>query len=57
MYQHVEGDAKPPRELNEQIPPALDAVIRKAMAIDPQQRFNSFNELRKQLRAIARELS
>lgn len=57
MYQHVEGGAPPPREINDQIPPALDAVIRKAMAIDPQQRFKSFSELREQLQAIARELS
>jgi serine/threonine-protein kinase len=57
MYQHVEGIAKPPREINEQIPPALDEVIVKAMAVDPQQRYHSFSELREQLQAIARELS
>ena len=56
MYQHVEGNAKAPRDLNPEIPVALEAIIQKAMAIDPEQRFQSFNELREQLQAVDREL-
>ncbi|WP_455206195.1 HEAT repeat domain-containing protein [Kaarinaea lacus] len=56
MYQHVEGKAKSPRELNPDIPVSLEAVIQKAMAIDPNQRFNSFKELREQLQTVAREV-
>ncbi len=56
MYQHVEGNAKSPRELNPDIPYALDSTIKKAMAVDPAQRFASFNELRQQLRVISQEM-
>ncbi|KPJ95074.1 MAG: hypothetical protein AMJ55_04790, partial [Gammaproteobacteria bacterium SG8_15] len=56
MYQHVEGNAKAPRDLNPEIPVALEAIIQKAMAIDPEQRFRSFNELREQLQAVDREV-
>ena len=56
MYQHVEGNANPPRELNPEIPASLEAIIQKAMAINPKQRFSSFRELREQLQKVAREL-
>ena len=56
MYQHVEGTAKSPRELNPEIPYALDSTIKKAMAVDPAQRFANFNELRQQLRVISQEM-
>jgi len=56
MYQHVEGNAKPPRELNPEIPESLNAIIQKAMAVNPKQRFSSFKELREQLQTVAREL-
>ena len=57
MYQHVEGNARAPRELNTEIPPSLDAIIREAMAVDPEQRFSSFGKLREKLQAVAREIS
>lgn len=56
MYQHVEGNAKPPCELNPEIPDSLDAIILKAMAVNPKQRFSSFKELREQLQTVAKEL-
>jgi serine/threonine protein kinase len=56
MYQHVEGKAKSARELNPEIPYALDCVIKKAMAIKPEERFVNFNELRDQLRVISSEM-
>jgi serine/threonine-protein kinase len=56
MYQHVEGNAKSPRELNPEIPVNLEVIIKKAMAVDPDKRFKSFSELREQLQTVAREL-
>ncbi|MEJ2179096.1 MAG: HEAT repeat domain-containing protein, partial [Gammaproteobacteria bacterium] len=56
MYQHVEGNAKPPSEINPDIPSTLEAIILKAMTIDPEKRFNSFSALRSQLQAVAREI-
>jgi serine/threonine-protein kinase len=57
MYQHVEGKAVPPHELNSEIPQSLDKVIRKAMAPNPERRIKTFNELRVQLQAVAREIA
>ena len=56
MYQHVEGNAKSARELNPDIPYALDCIIKKAMAVDPSERFSSFKELSQQLRVVSQEL-
>jgi len=49
MYQHVEGNAKHPRELNDNIPEALEQVIMKCIEVDPKDRFQSFRELRSAL--------
>jgi len=49
LYQHMEGKATPPHELNPQLPLALEAMIQKAMAVDPEQRFQSIEELGKSL--------
>ena len=52
LFQHVEGKAIPPREINTDIPAALEAVILKAMAVDPELRFQTFDELRLQLEKV-----
>jgi serine/threonine-protein kinase len=49
VYQHLEGKAVPPRELNPTLPPELELIIQKAMAIDPEQRFPSMEALGKSL--------
>jgi serine/threonine-protein kinase len=46
MYQHVQGKAKPPIELNPQIPPGLSEIVTKAMAVDKARRFQTMDELR-----------
>ncbi|UWF78554.1 PASTA domain-containing protein [Microbacterium neungamense] len=38
-YQHVSETPVPPTEVNEQVPRALDAVVLRALAKDPYQRF------------------
>ncbi len=55
LFKHVEGKAKPPREINPEIPKSLEAIITKAMAVDPEQRFQTFDELRMALKTVASE--
>jgi serine/threonine-protein kinase len=53
MYQHVQGKARLCEELNPDIPPALAAVVRKAMEVDKLKRFDSMDELREALERAA----
>ena len=46
MYQHVQGKARPPIELNPQIPPGLSEITMKAMSVDKSKRFQNMDELR-----------
>lgn len=46
MYQHVQGKAKPCEEVNPEIPQAMAAIVRKAMAVDRLKRFDSMDALR-----------
>jgi len=45
MYQHVQGRAKPPIELNPALPQGLSDVVMKCMAVDKEKRFASMNEV------------
>jgi len=45
MYQHVQGRAKPPVELNPALPPELSAVVMKAMSVDKDKRFGTMEDL------------
>lgn len=49
MYQHVQGQPDRPQELNPQLSEALSSLILKAMASDPDQRFQSMDELQQSL--------
>jgi serine/threonine-protein kinase len=53
VFQHVEGKPKPPREHAPDLPPALEALILKAMAVQPDDRFQSMDTLRETLAALA----
>ncbi len=46
MYQHVQGKARPPIDVNPQIPPGLSEITMKAMAVDKTRRFQTMDELR-----------
>jgi len=46
MYQHVQGKARPPIEVNPAIPPALSEIVTKAMSVDKTKRFQSMDEMR-----------
>jgi HEAT repeat protein/tRNA A-37 threonylcarbamoyl transferase component Bud32 len=49
MYQHVQGKAKAPIEVNAAIPPGLSEIVMKAMAVDKARRFQSMDEMRSAL--------
>jgi serine/threonine-protein kinase len=45
MYQHVQGRARPPREINPALPEGLPELIMRAMAVDKTKRFQTMDEL------------
>jgi serine/threonine-protein kinase len=45
MYQHVQGKARNPQEINPNLPPGLSDLVVKAMAVDKTKRFQSMPEL------------
>lgn len=47
--QHVEAEPLPPRQLNPYLPPAVEAIILRAMAKDPRERFPTAREMRQAL--------
>jgi serine/threonine-protein kinase len=48
-YQHVREDPRRPSEVNPQVPPALDAVVLKALSKNPANRYQSAAEMRADL--------
>ena len=48
-YQHVREDPRPPSELNPAVPPALDAIVLKALAKNPFNRYQTAGEMRDDL--------
>ncbi len=52
MYQHVQGDAKPLKALNPAIPAEFSDIVAKAMATDPNKRYQSMNEVHDHIAAL-----
>ena len=46
MYQHVQGKARPPIEINKDLPPELNSIVMKCMSLDKAKRAQSMDELR-----------
>ncbi|HVC30806.1 MAG TPA: protein kinase, partial [Steroidobacteraceae bacterium] len=46
MYQHVQGKARPPHEINPALPAGLSDLIMRSMAVDKSKRPQSMDELR-----------
>ena len=46
MYQHVQGKARPPQELNPALPPGLADLVTRAMSVDKTKRFQTMDEIR-----------
>ena len=57
MFQHVEGNLVSPRKLNNNISPALESIIQKCMALNPEERFSSFTELKNKILILNREFA
>ena len=53
MYQHIQAKAKLCEELNQDIPPALAAVVKKTMEVDKLKRYSSMNDLCEALDKVA----
>ena len=53
-YQHVREDPKAPSDINREVPPELDAIVLKALAKNPLNRYQSAQEMRADaLRAVS----
>ena len=46
MYQHVQGKARQPKDVNPQLPGELSELVMKAMAVDKAKRFQTMEEMR-----------
>ncbi len=52
MYQHVQGEAKPPIEKNDQVPIELSNLVMDCMKVKPEERIQSMTELLDKLKQI-----
>ncbi|NGO71280.1 Stk1 family PASTA domain-containing Ser/Thr kinase [Streptomyces boncukensis] len=50
-YQHVREEAQPPSSFDPEIPPAMDAIVMKALVKDPDYRYQSADEMRADIEA------
>jgi serine/threonine-protein kinase len=46
MYQHVQGKARPPQEINPALPPGLAELVTRAMSVDKSKRYQTMDEMR-----------
>lgn len=46
VYQHVQDDPVPPSQISERVPPELDGLVMRALAKEPDDRFQSAEEMR-----------
>ena len=49
MYQHVQGKARPPNEINKELPLELNNLVMRCMSLDKAKRAQSMDELRSSL--------
>ena len=54
MYQHVQGKARVPQDLNPALPAGFSDLVMKAMAVDKTKRFQTMNELSAALESFRR---
>lgn len=52
MYAHCKEDVRDPRDTNPELPPAVSGFIRRAMAKDPEKRFQNAQETREHLERV-----
>ena len=46
MYQHVQGKARPPADINKDLPRELNDLVMKSMSLDKMKRAQTMDELR-----------
>lgn len=56
IYQHIHQDPKPPKEIDPAIPEGYQAVVLKCLQKDAEHRYQSANDLLKDLESLARGL-
>ncbi len=52
MYQHVQGKARPPIEINKNLPQGLNDLVMKCMSLDKSRRIQTMDDLRAALEAF-----
>jgi HEAT repeat protein/tRNA A-37 threonylcarbamoyl transferase component Bud32 len=52
MYQHVQGKARPPNDINKELPLELNNLVMKCMSLDKAKRAQSMDELRLSLEKL-----
>ena len=52
LFQHLEGVKEAPSKRNPAIRPALEAIILRAMAVNPEDRYQSANEMLKDVEEL-----
>jgi serine/threonine-protein kinase len=52
LYQHVQGEAVPPRQRNPNLSLELEQIILTSMAVDPENRFQDIDMMRESLQAV-----
>jgi serine/threonine-protein kinase len=55
MYQHVQGQATPLHVANPEVSKTLSAIVNKAMAVDPDKRYQTMDDLHDRLAMIPAE--
>jgi serine/threonine-protein kinase len=55
LFQHVEGNPTPPRQIKPDILPGLEAIILKAMWVDPAKRFQTMDDLSRSIVALSKQ--
>ncbi|MFI5528853.1 protein kinase [Kitasatospora sp. NPDC051853] len=56
VYQHVQDAPVPPSEANHRVPPQLDGLVLRALAKNPDERYQSADEFRAHLQHALREM-
>jgi eukaryotic-like serine/threonine-protein kinase len=57
VYQHVQDDPKIPSEIAERVPPELDGLVLRALAKEPDDRYQSAGEMRGEVQYALRMLN
>lgn len=55
LFQHVEGKARPPSELNPVVSENLDQVIMRAISVDPEKRYQHIEQLQHDIEKLLQE--